>query len=186
MKRFSKNRQIEFINAPIKKGNYDLNPLTLEISVNNTNNDIIDTQFFYDAKTQTLQNSIIIDKKNNNIKIHRTKTENMDLPNLSIPLSDILNMYDIDNYDDLIQVIYKMIDKNNSKNTIYRLVNIYTRVLFNDLKKNHNTLIKIFKIIFNDYQIDEKKTNIFFKNWFNKKYGFHLNICKDFKNFLND
>ena len=82
---------------------------------------------------------------------------------------------------------YYDINKDVLENTIFRIVNIYVRIEFNELKKINNTLIKIFKIIFKNKKVeDDEFINKFLKNWFekNNKDDFRLNICNDFKNYL--
>ena len=53
------------------------------------------------------------------------------------------------------------------------------------VKKNNNTLIKIFKLMYDT--MDDNKAKTFLKKWFdsNKIDDFNLNISKDFKNFLS-
>jgi hypothetical protein len=122
----------------------------------------------------------------------------MEIPDLSLPLTDILNIYDIDTYDELIDLIKNLLFNDTSEYTIYRLVNIYTRIYYDDLKKTNNSLIKIFKLIFNsdatnhsqisNYKIDDNKLSSFINKWFrkNNKDNFNLNICEDVKNFLSN
>jgi hypothetical protein len=112
----------------------------------------------------------------------------METPDLSLPLTDILNIYEIDNYDELLNEIKKLISNNDSEDTIFRIVNIYTRIFFDNLRKNSSSLIKLFKIIFEDTKINEIKTKKFLNNWFekNKNTNFYFNICKDYKNFLSN
>jgi hypothetical protein len=185
MKRFSEIRKIKTISNPIKKGEKIINPLTLTIIPNTTENNVVLTQFFYDKNENTFKYSKLEEKKDS---VHRTTSANVEVPNLSLPLNDILNMYDIDTYDELIYVIKQLIYENKPKNTVYRLINMYTRVTFDILKKNNNTLIKIFKIIFDNYKINDEKANAFLNKWFNKnnKDDFELNIALDFKNFLSN
>ena len=87
---------------------------------------------------------------------------------------------------------------NESEYTIFRLVNTYTRIYYDDLKKTNNSLIKIFKLIFNNdatnhselsnYKINDDKLSSFLKKWFeeNNKDNFNLNISEDVKNFLSN
>jgi hypothetical protein len=96
-----------------------------------------------------------------------------------LPLSDILLIYDISNYDELI----KWLQGKHSDETIYRVVNTFTRIEFKELKKINNRLIKILKMIFDFDNIKEDSINNFINKWFKEKDedDFNLNICEDFK-----
>jgi hypothetical protein len=195
MKRFSDVRKIKIFGDIIKSNKSLLLPNSLRQS------NIIDstieypTQFF--IKNSNLKESLNIENKQL-IKTSRTYSQLMEIPDLSIPLTDILNIYDIDTYDELIDLIKKLLFDDTSEYTIYRLVNIYTRIYYDDLKKTNNSLIKIFKLIFNsdatnhsqisNYKIDDNKLSSFINKWFrkNNKDNFNLNICEDVKNFLSN
>ena len=195
MKKISDNRKIKTFGDIIKKGTSTIlfNRLQ-EWSSADTN--MYQTQFFINnsgmiANLQHPDNKQLV-------KSNRTKSELMTIPDLSLPLTDILNMYDVDNYEELIELIKKLLFDNAPEYTIFRLVNIYTRINYNDLKKTNNSLIKIFKLIFNKeatnhielskYKINEDKLSAFLNKWFqnNDENNFYLNICEDVINFLSD
>lgn len=185
MKRFSDKRIIKQIsNNNLKNGKVSIHPLTLEISENNETFNIVATQFYLkdgDFKIHSAQN-------NKNLIKSRNDRDNMQYPDLSLPMTDYLNIYNIDNYDELITTIKYMINKDVIEDTIFRIINIYVRIEFNELKKINNTLIKIFKIIFKNKKVeDDEFINKFIKRWFekNNKDDFKLNICNDFKNYLS-
>ena len=182
MKKISDLRKIRRLSNPINQGESTIHPITLELIVNDNNYKIVPTQFFINETNQLDYNDIY--KKKEIKTIERSVSDNMGIPDLSLPLTDILNIYNIDSYDELIQVI-KNIDQ---KHTVFRIVGLYTRIFYDDLKKSNNSLIKIFKIVFENKQITEEKTKTFLKKWFekNKKDDFDLNICQDYKNFLSN
>lgn len=184
MKRFSEKKKIKVIGDIVKENATFLSPNTLEIG-DNLIESVYPTQFFI-LDNKLIKNIESADKRI--VKSKRTVSQNMEIPDLSIPLTDVLNLYDVDNFDELIELINKLMHDNKSEYTIYRLVNIYTRIFYNDLKKANNTLIKIFKLIFDNYKIDETKLSSFFKKWFEKhdEEDFDLNICNDVKNFLSN
>jgi len=186
MKRFSDKRIIKQIsNNPLKKGASGIHPLTLEISKNNEKYNIVATQFYLgDNKSFEIHSS----ETNKNIIKSRNDKDNMLYPDLSLPMTDYLNIYNIDSYDELIISLKKMIDKDEPEATIFRIVNLYVRIEFNELKKINNSLIKIFKIIFNNKKVEDSEfIKNFLKKWFDKndKDDFILNICNDFKNYLS-
>ena len=168
-------RQIS--NEPLKKGQFRMHPVTLEMIENKDSfeRDLVLTQFFIE-KTEGLD--FVYDTTNLKTKNYRTDTENLLIPNLSLPLSDILLIYGISNYDELI----KWLQGKHTDETIYRVVNTFTRIEFKELKKTNNRLIKILKMIF---QIDTEEETIinFLNKWFKKKDedDFNFNICQDFK-----
>jgi len=183
MKKFSEKRIIKQIyNNPLKKGAAGIHPLTLEIT--DAGENMIATQFF--ITNNSLSN--YAPENNKNIIKSRNDEDNMQYPDLSLPFTDYLNIYNIDNYDELIISLKNMIDKEVPEATIFRIINLYVRIEFNELKKINNSLIKIFKIIFKNKKIeDDEFIKTFLKKWFDKndKDNFILNICLDFKNYLS-
>ena len=195
MKRFSDVRKIKIFGDIIKSNKSLLLPNSLRQSNIIDNTSEYPTQFF-------IKNSNLKENENANnkqlIKSNRTYSQLMEIPDLSLPLTDILNIYDIDTYDELIDLIKKLLFNNTSEYTIFRLVNTYTRIYYDDLKKTNNSLIKMFKLIFNNeatshseisnYKINDDKLSSFINKWFrkNNKDNFNLNICEDVKNFLSN
>ena len=178
MNKFSELRKIKPVGNTFNTNETVIHPITLQLAKNINNYKVYPSQFFI------TDNKLLTDNKYTNEKLTRTPSKNMETPDLSLPTSDILNVYNIDNYDELIRELKKM----DNQNTMFRLVNIYNRLFFDTLKKNNSSLIKIFKIVFPDEKINEEKTNSFLNKWFenNKKDSFSLNICKDYKSFINN
>jgi hypothetical protein len=179
MSSFSDKRIIKQIsNEPLKHKEKKMHPITLEMIENKDplERNLVLTQFTIN-KDETKEFDYF-EPINTNIKKYRTDTENLLIPNLSLPLSDILLIYDISNYDELI----KWLQGKHSNETIYRVVNTFTRIEFKELQKTNNRLIKILKMIF---EIDTEEESIinFLNKWFKKKDedDFNLNICEDFK-----
>ena len=195
MKKFSNNRKIKTFGDILEEGKSSLIFNRLQFFKSSGNE--YQTQFFINNNTGMLENLEYSDNKQL-VKSNRTKSELMEIPDLSLPLTDILNTYDVDTYEELIELIKKLLFDNASKHTIFRLVNIYTRINYNDLKKTNNSLIKILKLIFNKeatnhidlskYKINKEKLSTFLNKWFqnNDENKFYLNICEDVKNFLSD
>jgi hypothetical protein len=195
MKRFSDVRKIKIFGDIINRNDNFLLPNSLLEGTLIDDNIQYPTQFF-------INNSNLKENENANnkqlIKSNRTYSQLMEIPDLSLPLTDILNIYDIDTYDELIDLIKKLLFNNTSEYTIFRLVNTYTRIYYDDLKKTNNSLIKMFKLIFNNeatshseisnYKINDDKLSSFINKWFrkNNKDNFNLNICEDVKNFLSN
>ena len=201
MEKFSDKRKIKIFGDIIEKGKFGILPTTL-LRFKNDNLNIYPTQFFINDQHPKLLDVVPADDKQL-VKSNRSKFQIMEIPDLSLPLTDILNIYNIDTYEELLKLIEKLLFDNESEYTIFRLVNIFTRVYYDELKNslkknNNNSLIKILKIIFNNeatnhtelsvFKIDDNKLSSFLKNWFekNNKDSFYLNICKDVKNFLSN
>lgn len=201
MEKFSDKRKIKIFGDIIEKGETGLLSVSL-LRMKNDNSNIYPTQFFINKQSGTLLD-MVPDNHPYLVKSNRSKFQIMEIPDLSLPLIDILNMYNIDTYEELLKLIEKLLFDNESEYTIFRLVNIFTRVYYDELKNslkknNNNSLIKILKIIFNNeatnhtelsvFKIDDNKLSSFLKNWFekNNKDSFYLNICKDVKNFLSN
>lgn len=184
MKRFSDVRKIKVNADMVKKNNLFLHPNTLELGKNETDEPFYPTQFFIDNNKLALA----LPAKNKQLVISKKTSHLMEIPDLSLPLSDILNLYNVNTYDELLELIKKLKFDDKNEFTIYRLVNAYTRLFFNDLKKSNNTLIKIFKIIFDNHKINEDKLSAYIKKWFDKndQDNFELNICNDIKSFLSN
>ena len=195
MKRFSDVRKIKIFGDVIEKDKVGFLPNNLILNRNTENYNLYPTQFF--LNNSNFSSSEFVNNKQL-VKSKRTTSELMEIPDLSIPLTDVLNIYDVDTYEELIELIKKLLFNNKSEFTIFRLVNTYVRIYYDDLKKTNNTLIKIFKIIFNNeatnhtelsnYKVNEEKLSIFLKKWFEKndKDSFNLNICEDVKKFLSN
>lgn len=194
MKRFSDVRKIKIFSDVLKKGETYIAINTLEKIKITCDDNIYQTQFFID------NNKLSANAKDDKqlIKSNRSYSKLMEIPDLSLPLSDILNIYNIDTFDELFELIKDLLFNNESEYTIFRLVDTYTRIFYDDLKKTNKSLIKIFKLIFNNdatnhidlslYIIDDKKLSTFIKKWLEKidKDNFYFNISNDVKNFLSN
>ena len=195
MKRFSDVRKIKIFSDVLKKGEMYIAINTLE-KIKITCDDIYQTQFFIDNNKLSANAAKKDDKQL--IKSNRSYSKLMEIPDLSLPLSDILNIYNVDTFEELFELIKDLLFNNESEYTIFRLVDTYSRIFYDDLKKTNKSLIKIFKLIFNNnatnhidislYIIDDKKLSSFIKKWLEKKDkdDFYFNISNDVKNFLSN
>jgi hypothetical protein len=154
------------------------------ISFASVGSDFYLTQFY--IEDNILHKAVNKNELKNNIII-KNKTEDMNTPDLSLPPDNILLMYNIKNYDELIIKIKEMINNNTPVSTIYRIVTLYIYICFDILKKDNNTLMKILKMIFSNNNIKDNKIELFVNEWFSKKNidSFNLNICEDFHNFFS-
>ena len=120
---------------------------------------------------------------------------------LGILSSDILQMYQINSIDNLLEYIDTNIKSENIL-TINRIVNCWIYTNYNVLKQHNNVLEKIYKKIIYEYiknfnidmerEIERKNINInkeikdYIDSWINKKNTttFSLNLLTDFINYF--
>jgi beta-galactosidase/beta-glucuronidase len=101
----------------------------------------------------------------------------MALPYLSMNTDQILNMYKIDSIDSLIN----WIDYTKDFNTINRILNVWIRKNFDELKENNKILLNIYKNIAKKYKKETNNINEEnIKNWFrnNKSDQFKLDLAE--------
>ena len=113
-------------------------------------------------------------------------------PHLNIDDFIILTFYNISNIDDL----KKWIDDNINKKSfdhVNRIINLFIKSNFNNIKIYNKVLIEIIKkIIFYYFKIKEeiinKEIDSFFNYWFQKNNvkNFEINFILDFKKYLSN
>lgn len=184
MSNFSDSRKLILISNPLKDSNV-INPITLlNISKTDENINVYQTQFYIENNNLKFT---LEDTNNKNIeKMGKTESENMNVIDLSLPYSDILHLYNINNYDDLLINIKELLNKENSMLTIERIVNLYICHCYEILKFDNETLIKILNFIFKK-KVNNNKIKLFIDEWLKKhtQNDFELNICRDFNLFFN-
>ena len=97
MKRFSDVRKIKIFGDIVEKEKTGFMPNTLLLNRNTENTSFYPTQFFLnDSKLSEIEFA------NNRqlVKSKRTVSELMEIPDLSIPLTDILNIYNTNHFLD--------------------------------------------------------------------------------------
>ena len=119
MKRFSDIRKIKIFGDIIKKEQDTLMPNTLLIAINTDVKNRYPTQFF--INNSNLEDTERINNKQL-VKSNRKYSELMENLNLSLPLTDIMNIYNIDTYDELIDLIKNLLFNNESEYTIFRFI----------------------------------------------------------------
>lgn len=176
-KNFTGNRLLKNNLMEIKPGNIGLDPLTLTL-VENTSNNIS-----YFSKFHLNNNNLTTMTQNEKLKI---SNDSMSTPAILIQQDDFLQMHQINNINDLSEYINNndnLFDYNN------RLINCFIRVNFKDLSKNNKILSNIFLKLFKNYnyEIDIREINIFINDWFNNNNDstFFLNLGNDLENYLS-
>jgi hypothetical protein len=154
-------------NIHLKKGERFLHPLTLQVGVKTDNNPEYASELYYkNGKPQFTKES------NKYIKYSKKQLQTfMALPYLNLSTSNLLNIYEINSSDDLIDFIITGIQNNIPYNNLYRIINIWIYDNFYDLQKYNNILLKIIEIINTHiwkYKIDKDIINNYIKLWFTK------------------
>jgi hypothetical protein len=157
-----------------------LDPLTLQIRKNISNQTLYVTKFYFDDNFNLINYSL--DKPTDNMN----NKKNMLIPSLVINYNELLKLYNINN---IIEFINLNIDIKPYA-FINRILNCWIRQNFNDLNKNYKILIDIyFNVIDKFYkkQIDKNEINKYLKYWFKKKIkeSFFLNLGDDIIKYLN-
>lgn len=174
---FKGNRILKNDSMEIKAGDIGLNPLTLMLIENPTDNTIYFSKFHFDNNKLS---TTTVDKKlklpNNNF---------MATPPILIPQTDFLKIYEINDINDLIKYIDDNIDNLFDNNN--RIINCFIRSNYKDLSKNNKILSNIYLKLFKNYKININEINKFIKNWFknNNSNFFYLNLGKDLENYLS-
>ena len=170
------SNKIKCVGNSINQNEVFLHPVTLELVLNNSSKKICPTELHYvNGKAYTAA------------PIDQTKFSDKDLqsfmsvPYLNLSMEQLLLMYKIDSIDTMI----KWLDNNMDKplQTVNRVLMVWIRFNFEELKKNNRILINIYKKINNKYKLNktidentENKINNWFKN--NNLDNFHLDLTE--------
>ncbi len=164
--------KIKCLGNSIEQNEFYLHPITLELVRNNMPKKICPTELYY--KNGKIEKSALAES----IKLEDRDIQNfMALPYLSMNTDQILNMYKIDTVDSLIN----WIDYSKDFDTINRILNVWIRKNYNELKENNKILINIYKNLAKKYKknvinITEENINNWFKN--NNPDKFNLNLAE--------
>ena len=147
-----------------------------------------------------LTKDYILNNNLKNTKVHDTKNNlNIDnrkymlFPSVILSSESILQLYEIELIDNLIEIVDDYIKYNKNFNTINRIVNSFIKTNLDDLKKNNKVIYKIIISLFNKYysefnvKEDDEKILNFYKSWFKNKNenDFDFNLFNDIKKYLS-
>ena len=173
------NRTIQNDIMVIKPGETKLNPLTLTIEKNESNDKLVYFTKFH-IFNNTLQN-ISLDKSK---KLNNTN-KYMVLPPILLPSTDFLLIHNIINVDDLYNYINDNLEFNDYEYN-NRIINCFIRDNFNNLVKNNKILVDLYSKLLNINSNNKKSVEKFINNWFknNNSTSFFLNLGHDLEKFL--
>ena len=139
----SKRKIKQLSNIYTKKGDELLHPLTLQIFTKTDNKPEYATElYYYNKKPQLFK------EENSDTVLSKEQLQTfMALPYLNLDSSNILNIYNINSSDELINFINKSIQNNTPPENIYRIINTWIYDNFEDLIKYNNILNKIIQIL---------------------------------------
>jgi hypothetical protein len=169
------SKKIKCLGNSINTNEVFLHPITLELVLNKGPTKICPTELHYvNNKPYTVAP---IDSKISDKDIQSY----MAIPYLNLNTEQLLSIYNIDSIDSMMKWLDNNIDK--PLQTINRILMVWIRLNFNELKKNNRILISIYKKINNKHklnkQIDEtieNKINNWFKN--NNSDIFYLDLTE--------
>jgi len=188
--KIKKTRKIKCIGECVKAGNYFIHPITL-LQIKDNQNKICpvkpysqDNKLRYHDKCSSKDEAKISDI----VKF-------MSIPYLNLNSYELINIYKINNVDDLIKFITKSIDINKPFRHMNRILNAWIKQNYNDLKHNNNILKDIYFKLYQKYwrkdlKIKDSKIieeiSKFVKYWINKKSpeDFYFNLAENLKKFL--
>jgi len=111
-------------------------------------------------------------------------------PSVILSSESILQLYEIETIDALIESITYYIKNKKNFNTINRILNSFIKNNLNDLKKNNKIIYTIIIDLINNYypefKDNEKKILEYIKSWFNNKHenDFDFDLFNNIKKFL--
>lgn len=175
----------------IKPNTQKLHPLIL----NTINNNTLKTQYIVPIHFKNDEMVVTSNKQ-----VPSSNKNPMLFPSILLDNAILLDIYNINTINDIIDFVNDFVNESFNNNTYYdtmnRILNCWIRQNFDDLKKNNNILSDIYFKIFSKYfpeiipneTIFIKKTQSFFKVWFNKKKNnsFNINLGNDIKKFLSN
>ena len=172
-----------------------------KIKTNNSSSEL--NAFTFDFNNDNMSNLVHIEnneiknyikKTNQNSQVSQeTQTKQLLYPSIILDYSNILYVYNIKSIDDLLTTIDNFILNNKRFDTINRILNVYIKKNFKDLKINnniiHSIIINLLKTYYSDFEINNKNILNFIKKWFNDKNqnnnSFNFDLFNDIKIFLS-
>jgi hypothetical protein len=179
-------RKIKTIGNSHDKGQKFLHPLLLQVVIPNDDN-IVPTELYYSKEGEPRS---YIKQKNTNKYSKFDLQKFMALPYINLNPSSFLTIYNIYNFDDLMDYINNNINKNIPENNITRIIEMFIKDNIDELILYNKSLYRLFEPI-NDkfWKLKFDKENVIkFIDKYIKKNNideFNYNLTKNLFNFLN-
>jgi len=172
------SNKIKCVGNSVDTNEVFLHPVTLELVLNKGPKKICPTELHYvngkayTAKPLTPAEIVLTDRDIQNY---------MAIPYLNLNMEQMLSIYKIESIDTLIKWLDNNIDK--PIQTINRVLMVWIRFNFEELKENNRVLVNIYKRIskkinYEHINVDDLENKI--NNWFKKNNpdSFHLNLTE--------
>ncbi len=173
-----KPRQVKCVGNSIDTNEFFLHPITLELVLNKGPKKICPTELHYVNNKPYMVKPVL--------QVDDTKLSDRDIqsfmtvPYLNLNMEQMLSIYKINSIDSMV----KWLDENNNRpiETINRILMVWIRLNFEELKNNNRILVSIYKKIGKKYfnNKDEEHYQEKINNWFKKTNPdtFHLNLTE--------
>jgi hypothetical protein len=176
-------RRIKCVGNSVDTNEFFLHPITLELILNEGPKKICPTELHYNkGKPYTVAPIEVVDKSNLS---DRDIQSYMTVPYLNLNIEQMLSIYKIDSIDSMIKWLDDNINDNNKPiETINRILMVWIRLNFDELKDNNRILISIYKKINNKFftkgTFNEEEISKKINNWFKKTNidTFYLNLTE--------
>jgi hypothetical protein len=170
------NRKVKCLGNSVDTNEVFLHPVTLELVLNKSSSQkICPTDLHYvNGKPYTTAPIEQTDFSERDLQ------KFMSIPYLNLNMEQMLSIYNINSIDTMM----KWLDNNMDKplQTVNRILMVWIRFNFDDLKENNRVLLNVYKKINKKYKltIDDDKIEDKIKNWFknNNSDTFHLDLTE--------
>lgn len=172
-----------------------LNPNNLDLYKTKDDKSIVMLTKYY-IFNRDLKDIKVINDNNDTLKKNLKKNLKIDnqkymlTPSVILSSESILQLYEIESIDNLIETITIYIKNNKNFNTINRILNSFIKANLDDLKKNNKIIYTIIIDLINNYypkfKNNEKKISDYIKTWFTNKHenDFDFDLFNNIKKFL--
>jgi hypothetical protein len=172
------SRKIKCLGNSVDTNEYYLHPITLNLGKNVAPHKICPSNIYY--KNGKIRLTVA---DNNTSLTDKDIKSFMALPYLNLDIEQMLSFYKIENIDNIIKWINNMIDIDKPFNYINRILNIWIKQNFDELKsmKDYKILLTIYNKLKNKYYPDIKINEDKIKIWFKNKNieDFHFNLAEE-------
>ena len=170
------SRKIKCLGNSIESNEFFLHPITLELVLNKGPKKICPTELHYvNGKPYTAAPIEVSNLSDRDIQSYMT------VPYLNLNIEQMLSIYKIDSIDSMI----KWLDNNNKPlQTVNRILMVWIRFNFDELKNNNRILVNIYKKIgskyFNKDKLNDEDIQNKINNWFKKSNidEFHFDLTE--------